>query len=313
MNSNALKIAYGSPQLLLKMSGLEIPCFILNDKKHVLPISGIHKLFGYEGKSEIWLLNILNTISKFTKIQKELLQAYESPIKIETNHSKAHKEIIGLIDSNLFIETCKTFVEAKNNGLLGANLIKISKTAEAILKHTKDQNIDDLIDIATGYTIFKEHVKHSLQKYMQTQLEDDVALWLRTFPDEFYAVIFEIHNYNWHTVKAKPENLGKIFYDIIFSRIPSELLADLNANQPKRAYKRINNKPQNNEHAELKKYLDNLIALLKTSGNNWFIFLQLLNRNYPIQNYYSKKLRFETSTSKKESLSAFNSRLKKLT
>ena len=71
MKTSPLKIAYGSNGLPLKISNLELPCYILSDKQRVLSISGIQKFLGYEGKSETWLLNILNAISKFEKIPKE--------------------------------------------------------------------------------------------------------------------------------------------------------------------------------------------------------------------------------------------------
>lgn len=313
MNPNPLKIAYGSPQLLLKMGNLEISCFILKDNKHVLPINGIQKILGYEGKSETWLINTLNVISKFTKIPKELLQAYESPMNIEINASKTTKETLEIVDSAVFIETCKIFVEAKNNGLLGANLIKISKIAADVLQHNSNQNIEVLIDVATGFANFKELAKLSLEKYMQAQLEDDAVLWLKTISDDFYNLLFEIHNHDWKAMNRNPEFMGKFLYDIVFSRISNELLSELRSNPPKRSYKRKNYQLQNNEHPDLKNHLKYIITLLKTSGDNWYIFLQLLNRSFPLNNHYPNTLRFESVSPKNESLSAFNSILKKLT
>ena len=69
---------------------------------------------------------------------------------------------------------------------------------------------------------------------------------------------------------------------------------------------------QNNENLKLKGYIDDLMALLKTTEHNWFIFLQLLNRTYPIQNHYTKTVRFKKPLPKKEPLSSFNNYLKKL-
>ncbi len=313
MNPNPLKIAYGSPQLLLKMGDLEISCFILNDNKHVFPIHGIQKLLGYEGKSETWLINTLNAIAKLTKISKELLKAYENPITVEINTSRTPDESIAIVDSFVFLETCKIFVDAKNNGLLGMNLIKISKIAAKVLQQNSNQNIDTLIDVATGFANFKELTKLSIEKYMLTQLEDDSALWLKTISDEFFDKLFEIHNLDWKTMNVNPEFIGKILYDVLFSRVSIELLSELRTNPPKRTYKRKNGQLQNNEHPELKKHLGHIIALLKTSGDNWYIFLQLLNRSFPLNHHYSHTLRFESSSSKNESLSTFNNILKKLT
>ena len=310
MNLNSLKIAYGSMELPLQIGDFKITCFVLNDNRNVFPIGGIHKLFGYEGKSDVWLLNILYAISKFSKISKGLLLAYENPIMVCTN-TEISTETISMIDSNVFIETCKILIEAKNDGLLGVNLIKVSKIAAAVI-HTENQNINCLIADATGFTTFKDHAKLSLQKYIQSQLEDETAQWVKTISDDFYNILFEIHNQDWKTMAMSPEVIGKVFYDVIFCRISTELWMHLNSTQPKRIYKRKHSRPQNNEHPELKKYIDSLMSLLKTSGNNWFIFTQLLNRSFPVKNHYNNKLRFQNTFSKKETLSSFNNSLKKL-
>jgi len=88
MSSTPLKIAYGSTELPIKLGDSSVSCFILSNNQYVLPISSVQKLLGYDGKSETWLLNILNNISKFTKISKDLLQAYEDPVKVTMNSTK---------------------------------------------------------------------------------------------------------------------------------------------------------------------------------------------------------------------------------
>ena len=92
-----------------------------------------------------------------------------------------------------------------------------------------------------------------------------------------------------------------------------KMLLIFNSKTPKRAYLRKGNQAQNNENLKLKGYIDALMALLKTSEHNWFIFLQLLQRTYPIQNHYDSTVRFKKPLPKEESLSSFNMYLKKLT
>jgi hypothetical protein len=313
MSTNNLKIAYGSSKLPLKIGGLELPCYILSDNQHVLPITGIQKLLGYDGKSETWLLNILISISKFVEIPEKLLKAYEKPFKIDINPTKTNIEILKAISSTALLETCQTIVDAKNNGLLGANLIKISKPAALMIEQTKYKNIDALIDVATGYQTYKTQVLLSFEQYMQRQLEDEAVFWLKTIADDFYFALFKIHNQDWHLMKTSPEFMGSLIYDLIFCRINTEILSELRAKTPKRAYLRKGNQAQNNENLKLKGYIDALMALLKTSEHNWFIFLQLLQRTYPIQNHYDRKVRFKKPLPKQEPLSSFNKYLKKLT
>jgi hypothetical protein len=313
MSVNTLKIAYGSPKLPLKIGGLELPCYILSDNQHVLPITGIQKILGYDGKSETWLLNILISISKFEEIPKKLLQAYEQPIKIESNTSKTNIEFLNAIHSTAFLETCQTIVDAKNNGFLEANLIKISKPAALIIEQTKNKNIDALIDHATGYQTYKTQVLLSFEQYMHSQIEDEAVFWLKTIADDFYIVLFKIHNQDWRFMKTNPEFMGSLMYDLIFCRINTEILSELRAKAPKRTYLRKGNHPQNNENLKLKGYIFNVMALLKTAEYNWFIFLQLLQRTYPMQSHYESTVRFKKPLPKQEPLSSFNKYLKKMT
>jgi hypothetical protein len=136
---------------------------------------------------------------------------------------------------------------------------------------------------------------------------------LKTIADDFYFVLFKIHNQDWHLMKTSPEIMGSLMYDLIFCRINTEILSELRAKAPKRAYLRKDNHPQNNENLKLKGHILNLMALLKTAEYNWFIFLQLLNRTYPIQNHYDSMVRFKKPLPKEEPLSSFNKYLKKLT
>ena len=153
----------------------------------------------------------------------------------------------------------------------------------------------------------------SFEQYLHNQLEDEAVFWLKTIADDFYNVLFKIHNQDWPLMKTSPEIMGSLIYDLIFCRINTEILSELRAKAPKRAYLRKGNRPQNNENPKLKEYIDDIMALLKTTAHNWFIFLQLLNRTYPIQNHYSSMVRFKKPLSKKEPLSSFNNYLKKLT
>jgi len=129
----------------------------------------------------------------------------------------------------------------------------------------------------------------------------------------FFKTLFEIHEHQWNDIKTRPDFIGKVLYDLIFSRISSALLAELREHPPKRAYTRKGYVPQDNEHPELKKHLEELKALLETSGNDWFIFLQLVQRSFPIKNHYPNTLKFEKPAKDKPLLSSFNKHLRKLT
>lgn len=315
MDNKIATVAYGAFQMPLKIGSFEVGCYITSDMQRVLSIASIQVAFGYEGKSEFWLLAFLNSIHKFSRVSSDLLDAYTYPLKLEVKNSKGSHQTIGVIDCNLFVATCKIILDAKNEGLLNLNNLKASKTAQLFLQKVKEQPLQDLIDIATGYYVFKEHVKVVLVQFLQEKLNDDIYQWIKTFPDSFYNTLFKIHDIEWKSIKTNPQVIGKLLHDIIFSRLSEDLLEALRTIPPKRIYSRKGGKPEHLEHPELKVYLSSIMALLNTSGDNWFIFLQLLNRTHPVTGNHKTTfpLMPENAPGKTEGLSSFNFILKKMT
>lgn len=312
MNPQLTTIEFGSKNLLLTLGDAKISAFRLSNQRFVFQLSGIQKALGYEGKSDYWLSNILQSISKFSKIASEIVEAYENPIKANFKSFAEHNEPIKVVPVGVFIETCKIIVHAKENGWLGASLIRVSKVAQSILNCSKNQSIDELAAESCGFNTFKEAMKSEFIQYLMNQTNEKSFLWIRTFPDAFFTMLFRIHSADWTDLKTKPEICGRWLVDIIFSRLPSTLMLDLRANPPKRSYRRKQGLPQENSHPELKKIVAEVTILMETAALNWFIFLQLLNRAYQIQDEPLANLKLEARKTP-ETFSPFSNSLKKFT
>jgi len=313
MNGNHT-VAFGSEKLPLRISKIELPCFILSGRQHIITKSGLQKALGYDGKSETWLIDFLKDIHKFNPLTIELLNSIENPILFEMKRRDGLNYTIEGIDSIAFLDACKAISIAKKDGYLNVSQLRFAKSVDTILATANESNINNLIDTATGFEFFKEKAKDQLQRFLVQNTADTSFQWVKTFPDEFFEILFGMQDSDWLSSNQMPQGIGKTIYEIVFSRIPNDLLEELRVSKPKRTYKRKGDQLQDTQHPKLKEYTISILSLLKASGYNWNIFQQLLNRAHPKNSSFTTKFpQFPEESGKPNELSTFNQTLLKIT
>jgi len=306
MTAVLLYTIFGSESTLVTLGADKIPCFILNNGQHLLSKKGITKALGYDGKSNSWIIDLLESIGKFRSLP-EILSERTFIVLFEIRSTTALKIHEG-IGPEAFIEICKLLVDAKNEGYLNISQLKFAKAAEKVLGAVNDKTISLSIEEATGFLFHKTQCKTMLQHFFDNSFDDASLAWVKTFPDSFYKMILEAHQRNWQILKEEPHAIGKIIFDIVYSRMPQELIVKLRNTPPKRTYKRKNYVAQELVDPDLREYLNLIASLLETSGNNWNIFLRLIDRRFPKNPAFTVKFPI-ISTPKKTELSLFNQRL----
>lgn len=300
-------ILFESSKEPLKIGSKSLAVFVLENNQRVISIKSIQKALGYDGKNENWLFEFMKDINVYLPINTVILNAYQNPIKITT--SQKDNLTLNTVNADLLKETFDFIVKAKNEGFLNVNQIKFSKEAKILIEDENIFHLKKLIDFNTGFALYKEN---SIDKMiLNLQKNDIVFIWLKTFSDDFFELLMEMKNTNWKDLPQNQEKFGEILNEIIFSRIDNTLLEELRILKPKRTYKRKNSKPQDLEHPKLKQHLAILFSLAKVSGNNWTIFIQLLNKSFPAQkNRLNKKIKI-TEINQSTSLSKFDEKLLK--
>jgi P63C domain-containing protein len=312
MQHPALKVCYGLESHPLRIGHIAMPCFILNNKQAVLLRSGVQKALGYDGRSEKWLMDIVTHIHKFVPVVS-LVAAAENPIVFEIVSPDGIIHTSEGISPETFLDLCEVLVTAKKEGYLSVSQLKFSKTAAVLLDTLSETNFNELIEESTGLKFFRERSIEHLQTFLWELFNDDAVLWTRTFPHDFFLALFEIHGSEWTDMDNHPQHMGKIVHEVVFSRIPDDLMETLRLKKPLRSYKRQRNRRQDLEHPELKIYISNILSLFQAAGRNWNIFLQLLNRSYPKNtNFVSTFPLVPDPALKKEDMSSFNKNLIKM-
>ena len=305
-----LKISFGNSKNQLRLGSAFISCYILENKQHVITKDSLQKALGYDGKSENWLFEFLTIINKFIPIYSELVVALKNPLLVTLEEIESQNSVIEVLDSKLLFETFNAIIKAKNEGFLNVNQLKHAKAATLLLENIGASNINDLIDKATRFLWYKETSLEKLILFLQEQENDSAFIWIKTIPSDFIELLLEMNTLKWIDVYHKPYLLGKLLHETIFLRLENTVLDDIRNSKPKRNYTRKENKKQDIEHPKLKEYIIALQSLIKASGNNWNIFIQLLNKTYPKQKNRTTLHFYDVTEKINKPLSGFNEKLK---
>lgn len=307
------KILFGTESSKLKLDGLELQCYILEGGQHVIIIDSIQKAMGYKGKSKNWLFEFLMHINRLTLIDPALLEALARKIALEAASTVAGDIKYG-IEANRFLEACQAIMKAKDEGFLYLSELTFAKAAEKILKSTEEKGIGKLIDFATGFELYKNNHKEALLRFYLKNSGQKSAVWLRSFPDDFFEMIFKFRGWNWRDLNINAQMVAGFLNDMVFSRIAPRLLEELEESKPKMKYRKKNTQEEYLEHPGLSTHLLGISALMTSSGKSLPIFEQLLTRTFPRQN----ELKFPGNEThdidlkkQDEKLSEFNETLKK--
>ncbi|MBS1535500.1 MAG: hypothetical protein JST78_10505 [Bacteroidetes bacterium] len=305
-------IQFGSFQSPIKVDGLQpIHCFITKNKKRVVEIHSLQKALGYEGKSELWLLNLLISLSKFKEIPEHLLQAYNHPKNIEIKKHGAEGRQIQVVSHKIMSQTFEILMSAKIEGLLNASQIKYGKNAEVFVKQTHGQSIKKIINEVSGLNHFRKRNKLLIQNKLLEKKEEPMFYWISHLPNSFFEKVMKLERQTWENIESKTEIIIHLFYKIFSTHLPNDI-RELSLNKkPKRIYQKKFTQPKNQIFEALNDYLEQILVLIKQSAGDRFIFDQLLHRSYPPT---TNEVYLDTKADKKSEiiLSDFNQILKKL-
>jgi hypothetical protein len=283
--SNLLHARFGSPEKPLKIGDIELACYVLNDEKRVLVQRGLAGALGMStgggtgGAQRIVQFVTSKAIIPF--INSDLMARIESPIKFKLANGGT---ALGY-EATILIDICDAVIESRKRGQLHKQQQHIAERAEMLLRAFAKTGIIALVDEATGYQNSRE--KDALQKFLEKFLLEEKAKWVRTFPDDFFEMVFKMKGWTWHFASTKkPQVVGHYINDFVYSRMAPQVLGELRVRNPKnlkgnRTAKHTQFLSPDYGHPKLKEHLNILIALGKAASYNWYIFKELIDKALP--------------------------------
>jgi len=282
----------------VNLNGKKIASAVLEDGTSIFSERSLAIAFGIKGGGAHWkrkkeaenesavLPEYLSARYLKPFIPKELMLKFESAVDYE---SVAEKDARG-VDATILSDICDVYVTAQKElakrGIHYPSLDKVADNAYAMIKAFSKLGIIALVYEATGYDKIKS--KDALQKFLEKFLLEEKGKWIKTYPDEFFEMIFKMKGLTWSSANKgqKPQWIGHHINDFVYSRIAPKVLTELRKINPKN--EKGNRKGKHPQyistdfgHPKLKEHLASLIALGKGAGYNWNNFKRLIERAFP--------------------------------
>lgn len=187
------------------------------------------------------------------------------------------------IPAEIIPKVCEVWIDADRANVLGKTQKQIAEKADTLLRGLAYVGIIALVDEATGYQ--RDRADEALQAILQQYLRSKLAVWVKTFPDEYYKEIYRLRGWSWHGMsKNRYSVVGKYTIDLVYRRLTPGLLKELEKRNPKENGRRKSRYPQwlteDIGNPALKQHLFALIALMRSS-DSWSDFYARASRAFP--------------------------------
>ena len=284
-----LKVIAGAPNRPLAIGGIEIQCYVLEDKTRVLSQSGMltgmnlsrRGFVSLDGAAQVPRFAASKAINPY--ISNDLAARLGSPIEFQP--PGGGRTAYGY-PATIFVDLCKAILAARDAGVLKKNQARIAERADLLVRGLATVGIIALVDEATGYQEVRE--RHALATILEKFIAEELQPWTKTFPYEFYAQIFRLRDWSGppRGVGSRgPRVIAKYTNNIVYERLAPGVLDELKRINPKlqrggRRHKHHQWFTPDIGHPKLKEHLAAVIALMR-AASNWSSFQRMLNRAFP--------------------------------
>jgi hypothetical protein len=240
--------APASPRVLegfsnvLDLAGVKIPCAVVegpNGIQRVLTENGITlALLGSrsgaskrlkktleESGAPVPLFAAPRQLSPF--ISNELLDGPLKPIDYQDGD-----RIVRGYDAAILPAICNVWLEAREKGALQKQQLGKAQKAELLARALAETGIVALVDEATGYQAVRP--QNALQEYLKQVISEQLAAWVKKYPDEFFENIYKLRGWAWPGMKKNRYSVvGHYINDLVYDRLGPGVLAELERKSPK--------------------------------------------------------------------------------
>lgn len=264
---------------ILRVAGLEIPVFVLEDGTRVISGRGFTTALGMKGRGQ-GMARILGHTRLKPFIAEDLTSAIFDPIIFRAPASgRGHG-----YPAEALVSVAEAMLVARRAGVLRRNELPFADASEILVRAFARVGIIALVDEATGYQEVRD--REALQQLLDRYLRAEYAKWAKRFPDEFYQEMFRLRDWQWKGMKVnRPQVVAHYTNDIVYARLAPGILAQLQELNP--VDERGRRKVRHHQwltgdvgNPALQDHLIGVMALMRAS-TTWDQFKHMLQRAYP--------------------------------
>lgn len=281
-----IEVLYGSPDQPLRIGGLEIPCYVMEDERRVLAqmgmLNALDMSLGSAGRGAgSRLAKFVSSKSVSPYISEELSKVVVEPIRFRSPQGGA---VTYGYEATVLVDICEAVLKAREKGKLHRQQQHIAKQCEILVRGFARVGIIALVDEATGFQNVR--ARRALNKILDRWIADELAKWAKMFPDEFYQQMARLRGLHYSEIATKrPSYIGTLTNDIVYDRLAPGVLKELKRKNPtddkgRRRHKHFQYLTEDIGNPRLREHLWAVIGLMRASSN-WRNFYSLLNRAFP--------------------------------
>lgn len=279
------KAVCGSTDRPLRIGGLAIPCYVLEDERRVLTVAGMQEALRMaKGGSMVGGLNRLELFIRGQRIgpfvPEEVAERVRSPIVFVTPMGA----LAYGYEAMLVVELCEAVLAAREADALQKQQLPIAQQCEVLVRGLARVGIVALVDEATGYQEIRK--RDALHRILEAYISTELMPWTRRFPQSFYGEMFRLHRWPYDPESVKrPGVVGKFTDQFVYQQLPPGVLDELRRVNPKNdnGHRRARHHQFLSDdvgHPHLQQQITATTTLMR-AADDWPSFKRLFTRAFP--------------------------------
>lgn len=273
---------HGSTDHPLRIGGIEIPCYVLEDGRRVLTMRGLQQSLGFStggGKDGARKIpTFLNKLGEKGFEINDLSVRANKPFDFVLPGSGT---VATAYEATLLVDICEVILQARDAGKIPADS-PYAAQCDKLVRGLARVGIVALVDEATGYQ--KDRDKDALAKILEQFIAKELQPYVKTFQSDFYEELFRLRGlpYPPERPQFRPQYFGTLTNDIVYERLAPGLLEEMKKQASKDEKKSHLHRRLTQEigHPKLREHLASVIMAMKLS-KDYPSFISNLNRFHP--------------------------------
>jgi hypothetical protein len=224
------KAIAGGPDRPIKIAGIEVPCYVLDDGRRVISSLGMLGTLNIarggamkRGMSRLELFVSGKLIKPY--ISNDLHERVRNPVKFKVGRVIAYG-----FSSDTLIEIAEAVIRADLDGVLQTQQSAIAFQCRVITASLTRVGLIALIDEATGYQTKRD--SDELQRILEAYVLPEHRPWTAAIPPDFTKELYRVYGWKRTPDNRGPRYAGVLIRQLIYQKLPKPVLPELDASNP---------------------------------------------------------------------------------
>jgi hypothetical protein len=232
------KIVRATHKGFLPIGGVQIPCYVLEDKTRLITQRGIQKTIGMSTsggtKGAHRTAQFVSSLeAKFPEPQDLSVRMFKPMVFMP--YKGGGKPAYGY-EATTLIDLCEFILKCHDLDILSPRNENLAAKSNVVIRAFAKVGIIAVIDEVTGYQ--EDRDKEELQKILAAYIAPNLMPYTMRFSEEFWKNLFRLRGWQYHGLSSGkvsprgPRYAGKLTDELIYKQLPPNVRAELRKKCP---------------------------------------------------------------------------------